>query len=116
MSSFSDLRTLIGNSVADWRTLHLSDLQFWHRSEARLMLIGLISLLLVLVIARAGLSRRRPGRHQIVLPAIPKSGSVRAIASGVSRRHLPAGVLSSPGCSSSFWRSAIHTHRSSQRT
>ncbi len=74
MSSFSDLRTLIGNSVADWRTLHLSDLQFWHRSEARLMLIGLIGLLLVLLIARAGLSRPS-GRNQVALPAIP--GSVR---------------------------------------
>ena len=78
-SSLSDLRAFIAGSVADWRTLHLSELQFWHRSEARLMLIGFIGLVLVLLIARSGLSSRRAGRNQIVLPAVPGS---------VARSHL----------------------------
>jgi Ca-activated chloride channel homolog len=72
MSSISDLRAFLAGGVADWRALHLSDLQFWHRSEARLMLISLIGLVLVLLIARSGIARR-PGRHQILLPAVPGS-------------------------------------------
>ena len=72
MSSLSELRAFFDGTIADWRTLHLSELQFWHRGDARLMLIGLIGLLLVLVIARSSVSRRA-GRHQIVLPAIPGS-------------------------------------------
>jgi Ca-activated chloride channel family protein len=51
--------------------LRLADLQYWHR-EVRLMLLGAIGLLLVLLIARLAL-RRRPGRHHIVLPALPAS-------------------------------------------
>ena len=70
--SLSALRELVGGGLDEWRTLHLGDLQFWHRSDARLMLIGLVGLLLILAIARSAVTRKA-GRDQIVLPALPKS-------------------------------------------
>jgi Ca-activated chloride channel family protein len=78
MTWLTDLRAFVAGSIADWQDLHLAELQFWRRSEARLMLLGLIGLLLVLLIARSTV-KRQAGRHQIVLPAVPKS---------ISRAHL----------------------------
>ena len=37
------LRALVENAVAEWQNFHLADLQFWHRSEARLALLGLVA-------------------------------------------------------------------------
>jgi Ca-activated chloride channel homolog len=70
--SSSGFRTFFTDSIADWRDLRLSELQFWRRADARLMIIGLIALLVVLVIARTAVTRRA-GRHQIILPALPRS-------------------------------------------
>ncbi len=69
MIPISKLRVMLASAVADWRGVRLADLQFWHRSEARLVFISLISLTLVLLVVRS-LVRRRPGRHRIVVPAI----------------------------------------------
>jgi hypothetical protein len=63
------LRTLVENAVLEWRSLRLDDLQFWHRSEARLAFTWLLALTLVLLVVRS-LLRRRPGRHRLVVPAI----------------------------------------------
>ncbi len=63
------LRTLFQGDIADWQSVHFADLQFWHRGEARLLFIGLLSLTLLLAVVRS-LLRRQPGRHLIVLPAI----------------------------------------------
>jgi hypothetical protein len=63
------LRTLLQGAIADWQSIRLADLQFWHRSEARLVFITLIALTLVLAVVRS-LLRRKPGRHLIVVPAI----------------------------------------------
>jgi hypothetical protein len=63
------LRVMLASAVAEWRNVRLSDLQFWHRSEARLVFISLLALTLVLLVVRS-LLRRRPGRHRIVVPAI----------------------------------------------
>jgi Ca-activated chloride channel family protein len=74
--SFTALRALFRDSLASWRSFQLNDLQFWHRSEARLVLVTLVGLSAVLLIARLAI-RRRPGRHRLVLPAVlgslPKS-------------------------------------------
>ena len=69
MISLARFRTLFESAVAEWRSVRLSDLQFWHRSEARLVFITMIALTLVLVVIRS-LVRRQPGRHRIVVPAI----------------------------------------------
>lgn len=67
--SLARFRTLFESAVAEWQSVRLSDLQFWHRSEARLMFISMIALTLLLVVVRS-LVRRQPGRHRIVVPAI----------------------------------------------
>jgi hypothetical protein len=65
----SRLRVMLAAAVAEWKNVRLGDLQFWHRSEARLVFVSLIALTLVLLVVRS-LLRRRPGRHRIVVPAI----------------------------------------------
>jgi Ca-activated chloride channel family protein len=76
MSSLSALLAFARNSLADWRSFQLDDLQFWHRSEARLTLVALVGLSAILLLVRLAI-RRRPGRHRVVLPAVldalPKS-------------------------------------------
>ncbi len=69
MISTAALRAIARDNLADWRGLRLADLQFWHRSEARLVLIALVGLSAVLLVVRLAI-RRRPGRHQVVLPAV----------------------------------------------
>ena len=59
-------------AVADWRALRITDLQFWHRGEARIIFMWLLAITLILVIVRS-LLQRRPGRHRIVVPAILKA-------------------------------------------
>ena len=71
MISLNDLRTLARESLADWRSFDLNDLQFWHRGEARLTLVAFVSMAVVLLIARLAISRT-PGRHQVILPALFK--------------------------------------------
>jgi Ca-activated chloride channel family protein len=63
------IRVMLEAAAAQWRNVRLADLQFWHRSEARLMFIWLIALALILLVVRS-LFMRRPGRHRIVVPAI----------------------------------------------
>jgi hypothetical protein len=83
--SFSDARLFVHDNVAEWRNIRLVDLQFWHRSEARLVLFALFALTVLLLIGRSAMTRK-PGRHRIVLPAVLSSTP----ASSVSvLRHVP---------------------------
>jgi hypothetical protein len=68
----SRLRALFEKAVAEWGNLRLDDLQFWHRSEARLAFMWLLAFTVVLLVVRSLISRR-PGRHRIVVPAILKT-------------------------------------------
>jgi hypothetical protein len=80
------VRLFVRNTLEDWRSIHVADLHFWHRSDARLTLIGLVAVILLLVVGRSLLSRR-PGRQNVVVPAL--LASVRSsIPSAV--RHVPA--------------------------
>jgi len=67
--SLAALRAFVGDNLVEWRSLNLSNLQFWHRSEARLAILALVALSFVLLIARSAV-RRTPGRHRLVLPAV----------------------------------------------
>ena len=71
MEYVTQLRAFLRSTIVEWQNLRLSELQFWHR-EVRLLLLAAVGLLLVLLIARSILARR-PGRHHIVLPALPAS-------------------------------------------
>jgi hypothetical protein len=82
---FNRIRTLIDQAIADWRYLRLDELQFWHRSEARLMLLALLSVTVVLLLVRS-MTREWRGRHGLVLPAL--LGSMPASRLAVVR-HAP---------------------------
>jgi Ca-activated chloride channel family protein len=53
----------------EWRSLTLADLQFSHRSEARLLLVALAGLSVVLLVARQVI-RRRALHGRVVVPAL----------------------------------------------
>ena len=72
MSTFARLIALIRQTAADWEALRLTDLQFWHRTEARLALLGLVAFTLVLLIIRAIL-RQGSAQRGVVLPALLRS-------------------------------------------
>jgi hypothetical protein len=72
VSTFARLIALIRQTAADWDAIRLADLQFWHRTEARLALIGLVALTLVLLIVRT-LLRHGGERRGVVLPAVLSS-------------------------------------------
>src|SRR5262249_20261935 len=61
------------------------DLQYWHRAEGQLLLIGVFALILLLLLVRSLLSRR-PRPHRLVGPAL--LGALRA-APGSIARHGP---------------------------
>lgn len=69
MSWFDRLESLLRSDWSEWEELQLDSLQFWHRSDARLLMAAFVALLLVLLVLRASLRRqvRTPG---VVLPAI----------------------------------------------
>jgi len=67
--SLSEARQYLANTIADWEGVRLSDLQFWHRGDGRLFVVGLAFLALFVLAARSFLVRQ-PGRHRLVVPAI----------------------------------------------
>ena len=74
MIGLNRIRTLIDQAVVEWHNLRLNELQYWHRSEARLMLLAVLSLVLVLLVIRS-LTYGWRGKLGLVLPAL--LGSVR---------------------------------------
>jgi hypothetical protein len=70
--SLTRLSVLFQAAMAEWRSIRLDDLQFWHRSESRLAFIWFLSATLVVLVVRS-LVARKPGRHLIVVPAILKA-------------------------------------------
>ncbi len=85
MNVLVDLRRALGDTWLEWTELRLRDLQFWHRSEARLALLVLVSLSVVILIVRLALRyTSRPGG--IVLPALLSSVRPSPLA---ALRHAP---------------------------
>jgi hypothetical protein len=83
--SLVQARQYLANTIADWQNVRLADLQFWHRGDARLFVLGMIALAAFVLVARSFLTRQ-PGRHRLVVPAI--LGTVRpSYLSFV--RHMP---------------------------
>lgn len=79
------LRALAADLLGELRVLRFSDLQFWHRSEARLALVSLGLLGLLVFVVRLALPRRH-GRHSVAVPAV--MGSIpRTFAAHLT--HLP---------------------------
>jgi hypothetical protein len=63
------IRTLIDQAVVEWQNLRLHELQFWHRSEARLFVLAMIGLVVVVLAVRS-LTHGWRGKHGLVLPAM----------------------------------------------
>jgi len=68
MNRLAALESLLRARVEEWQALSVQDLQFWHRDEARLALVGLALLVIVLLATRLALSA--PIRRGVGLPAI----------------------------------------------
>ncbi len=82
---FSTARLFVRNTIDDWQSIRVADLHFWHRSDARLVLIALIAATVLLLVVRSMMARK-PGRQNLVVPALLASAR-SAFPSAV--RHLP---------------------------
>ncbi|HEX6214060.1 MAG TPA: hypothetical protein VFZ38_04540, partial [Vicinamibacterales bacterium] len=78
------LSSITASVSADWQALRLSDLQFWQRDFAQLMILALVASAVVVLMVRAAMIRR-PGRHHVVLPAILRAAPARLSWT----RHIP---------------------------
>jgi Ca-activated chloride channel homolog len=63
------LRRIAADLLGDWRLLRLGDLQFWHRDDARLLLVSLAVAAALVLVARLAIPRRR-GRYSVAVPAV----------------------------------------------
>jgi hypothetical protein len=78
------LSSITASVGADWQALRLSDLQFWQRDFAQLVILALVASAVVVLMIRAA-TIRRPGRHHVVLPAILRAAPARLSWT----RHIP---------------------------
>ena len=79
------LTAIAAGVAAEWQALRLSDLQFWQRDTAQVVMVALVASAAVVLMIRAAMIRR-PGRHQVVLPAILRAASPARLA---WTRHIP---------------------------
>jgi hypothetical protein len=82
---YSEARQYLANTIAEWQNVRLADLQYWHKGEARLIVLALVALAAFVLIARS-LMARQPGRHRLVVPAVLTT--LRSSPFGFLR-HLP---------------------------
>jgi hypothetical protein len=71
--------------VAEWRSFDFANLQYWRRDVAQLAVIGMVAAAVIVLLIRAAIVRK-PGRKEIVLPAILRGASVSHLA---WIRHIP---------------------------
>ena len=79
------LSSITAGVIAEWQALRLSDLQFWQRDFAQLIIVALVASAVVVLMIRAAMIRR-PGRHHVVLPAILRVASPSRLS---WTRHIP---------------------------
>ena len=79
------LSAIAASVAADWRATRLSDVQFWQREAAQLIVVALVAGVTVVLMIRAVMARR-PGRHHLVLPAVLRAAPAARLA---WTRHLP---------------------------
>ena len=79
------LNAIAAAVVAEWQAVRLSDLQFWQRDTAQVIMVALVAGAVIVLLIRAAVARR-PGRHYLVLPAILRATSAAPLA---WVRHIP---------------------------
>jgi Ca-activated chloride channel family protein len=89
MIDLARLAARIRTDLAEWGLVRLEDLQYWHRSEARLLVSVLVAASLVLLIARLAFGRHDRPRG-VVLPALLRSMSR---GRGASLTYLPLALF-----------------------
>ena len=88
------LSSITAGVIAEWQAMRLSDLQFWQRDFAQLMVLALVASAVVVLMVRTAMIRR-PGRHFLVLPAVIPVRSLgrrpvrRSLGEGGWTRHIP---------------------------
>ena len=68
----SALTALAQSVAAEWAVFDFAGLQFWRRDTGRLALIAVAGISVLLLLIRAAVARK-PGRHQVILPALLRS-------------------------------------------
>jgi len=82
----SEILSALGRAIGgEWRALTVRNLQFTHRSESWLLLIGFAAFSVVLLAGRFA-AGRRPGRNQVMVPAVLSSMPRSAVTQLV---HVP---------------------------
>ncbi len=76
---------IAANLLSEWRAIDAAHLHFWRRDVAQLSMLALAGMTIVLVLLRAAVAKK-PGRDQIVLPAILAGASSSPLA---WLRHVP---------------------------
>jgi Ca-activated chloride channel homolog len=82
----SEILSALARAIGgEWRALTVQNLQFAHRSESWLLLIGFAAFSVVLLAGRFA-AGRRPGRNQVMVPAVLSSMPRSAVTQFV---HVP---------------------------
>jgi len=82
----SDILSTLARAIGgEWRALTVHNLQFTHRSDSWLLLIAFAALSVVLLVGRFA-AGRRPGRNQVMVPAVLGSMPRSAVTQLV---HVP---------------------------
>ena len=79
------LTAIAAGVAAEWEALRVSELQFWQRDLAQVVMVALVAIAVLILTIRAAMTRH-PGRHHVVLPAILRVTSPARLA---WMRHLP---------------------------
>lgn len=88
------LRAAAAEILGDWRGFQLGDLQFWHRDDARLLLVALASMAVLILMARL-LMPRPSSRSTIAVPAVLRSMPYLS-AANLTRLPLVLALLGFP--------------------
>jgi hypothetical protein len=80
------LTAIVRVIAAEWSLLDVANLQYWRRDVAQLALVALAAAAALVLLARAVVIRK-PGRTQVVLPAILRGSPPSSLA---WTRHIPA--------------------------
>ena len=83
------LTSIASGIVAEWNLLDVSNLQYWRRDVAQLAVIALVAAAVIVLLLKAAIGRK-PGRNQVVLPAILRGFAHSRLA---WTRHIPVALL-----------------------
>src|SRR6478736_1998874 len=75
----STMSAIVSAIGSEWQVLDTANLQYWRRDIAQLVVIGLVAAVVLVLLVRAAVARK-PGRNQVILPAILRRWSPSRLA------------------------------------